>query len=1100
MDAPTLDPGQAVADIEAALAAGDRNRAIDRAIAALSAKIRLPIVLRMVAEGLEQDGRRHDALQLLNEAQSAAPDDLTLKLDFAGALFRHGAYPEVPEPLEAILARKPEDFDALMLRGKAALALDDTAGARAAFERAKATRPDRDEPLVELAAMAARRGAAEEARGFGRHALALNSGAARAAVAVARADLAEGKAADARAVLERVLAHPRIGAADRAEVLTYLGDALDALGRPSDAFAAWRQRERTLRPSRETALAAGVGEEHIHLAERLAGWVSRLPPGPWIAPPDDSETPVAGHVFLLSFPRSGATLLEQILASHPDVVALDESACLALAADQLITSDEGLERLERLTPEQAQACRDAYWEKVRDAAGEGLAGKVLIDKNPLNSVRLPIIAKLFPAATILFALRDPRDVVLSGYRRLYYSKMLEFQTLENATRFYDAVLGLTELYRDRLGLEMHTVRHEDLVADFEGQARRVLQRMGLSWNESVRDFASRPVASVTPSAAQVARGLNAEGVATWRRYVTELAAVLPLLEPWAVRFGYPAAPAPEATEPSPVATPRPAFPESPETAAAVQAAIAAVNAGRLPDAILTAETALGRGLVHPLFHRLRGVRAQQEGRLDVAIADFEAALDLAGEDAAVLNALGLCLARSGRAAEGLARLDRAIALDGAPASYHYNRGWTLETMGDLVGARVAYERCLAHERRHVPALANLAMLAARSADWPRVRALATRALGMDPESAPTLTALARAELAEGEGETARERLEGVMASPKADAHARAVASSALGDVLDELGRPDAAFAAYAEGARLLKSLYAGRFAGGESTAALARRLSDAVAKADPARWRRTARLGDANGPATHVFLLGFPRSGTTMLGQALAGHPDVVTLDERPTLTDAAQAFVYPAGGLARLAATPPEALQPYREAYWRRVRAGGAEPRGRVFVDKLPMNTLGLPLIPKLFPEARILFLRRDPRDVVLSCVRRQFIVDATTIELLDLETAANLYDAVMGLMRACRERLDLALREQGFEDLVENFEPEMRGICDFAGVDFTPAMADFAGRAGLVATPSAAQIARGLNTEGVGVWKRYRRHLEPVMGRLAPWVRDFGYAADEG
>lgn len=1099
MDALTFMPEQAVAEIEAALAAGQRNRAIDLAVAAMGRGITPTRVLHLVAEGMEQDGLIADSLALFNRAQFEAPDDVAAKLTFAAALSRHGAHEEAVAPLDMILARMPDHFDALMLKGKVTAALRDLPGAAAAYERAWAANPDRGEPLAELAVLAARRGDIAQARAKGLHALALSPGSSRAAVAVARADLAEGNASDARVRLERAMAHPQlVDAADRADVLTYLGDALDALDRPDEAFARWREREGVLRPSRAKAIAQGAGEQHIILARRLAAWFADIPHGAWraasAAPTSRTEAnEPAGHAFVLSFPRSGTTLLEQVLAAHPQVTALDESDALAMAADHLIRDDAGLAALNGLSADEADACRDVYWAQIRLETGRNLAGRVLVDKNPLNSMRLPLIAKLFPEAKILFALRDPRDVVLSGYRRLYYSQMLEFHTLESAARFYDAVMSLTDVYGPRLNLEIHTIRHEDLVAEFETRARGVLGFLGLDWSPAIMDFAKGPVISITPSAAQVAQGLNAEGVGQWLRHQKALAPIMPLLEPWVARFGY---------EPGPQAPSRPAKAQFisgvPELAAVLEAVAADLKAGRLPAAMAKSEDALARGLSDPLFNRLRGVRAQQEGRLDQAISDFEAVLATSRDDAQVLNALGLCLARAGRVAEGIAKLDQAIALKDRIAPFHFNRGWALEVQGDLPAARRAYETALEIDPRHAQAQANLAMLAARAGDWARTRLLARRALDLDPASPAAATALARAETALGEAQAARARLDGVIGGSRADAHERAVALSALGDVLDHLGEPVLAFQAYERGAKLLRELYAGRFDGTESTSALAARLRQSLEGANPVDWRRCAASPAAEGPRAHVFLLGFPRSGTTMLGQALAGHPDVVTLDERATLRDAGQAYLFARDGLARLAEATPDDLAPYRAAYWRRVREGGAAPTGRVFVDKLPMNTLGLPLILKLFPDAKILFLRRDPRDVVLSCLRRQFVIDSTTIDLLGLESAATLYDQMMRLMETYRGLLDLDLREQSYEALVQAFEPQMREICAFLGLNYDPAMADFAGRADRVATPSAVQIAQGLNAEGVGAWRRYRPALTPVLARLAPWVARFGHGDD--
>jgi hypothetical protein len=119
--------------------------------------------------------------------------------------------------------------------------------------------------------------------------------------------------------------------------------------------------------------------------------------------------------------------------------------------------------------------------------------------------------------------------------------MYQLLTLEGAAAFYDAVMRLSELYRHLLPLPQHEVRYEALVDDFEGTSRAACAFLGLDWNEDMLDFAARARGRDigTPSAAQVVRGLNREGQGAWRRYREQLAAVLPLLEPWVERFGYP---------------------------------------------------------------------------------------------------------------------------------------------------------------------------------------------------------------------------------------------------------------------------------------------------------------------------------------------------------------------------------------------------------------------------------------------------------------------------------------------------------------------------------------------------------------------------------
>jgi len=248
-------------------------------------------------------------------------------------------------------------------------------------------------------------------------------------------------------------------------------------------------------------------------------------------------------VFLLGFPRSGTTLLEKVLAGHPDISTLPEVDHLAAAGEHLLADDASLQALATLAPSQARALREDYWRNVAASVAVPLAGRILVDKMPLHTVALPLIARLFPDAKVLFALRDPRDVVLSCFRRRFQvnAAMFEFLTLEGAARYYDAVMGLARSYRELLPLQLHEVRHEAMVADLEGEARKVLGFIGADWNSAILDFADRARSRLgTPSDPQLARGLSSEGVGQWRRYEPCLRPVLGMLEPWVTRYGYPA--------------------------------------------------------------------------------------------------------------------------------------------------------------------------------------------------------------------------------------------------------------------------------------------------------------------------------------------------------------------------------------------------------------------------------------------------------------------------------------------------------------------------------------------------------------------------------
>ena len=429
------------------------------------------------------------------------------------------------------------------------------------------------------------------------------------------------------------------------------------------------------------------------------------------------------------------------------------------------------------------------------------------------------------------------------------------------------------------------------------------------------------------------------------------------------------------------------------------------------------------------------------------------------------------------------------------AAADFDRGVELEKANDLQGARTAYERAVALDPGHVEAIASLAWIDSQAGNRAEARRWGDRGLALDPRNILARMALASTELQDGQLDAAAERLASLFADSALTPLNRSIVLGMIGDLNDARGDTARAFKAYDAANALMKSLYPA-----DTGAALghARRLATWFEDADPAPWREQPEAPAGPGdPKSHVFLVGFPRSGTTLLENVLAAHPDVVSLEEKDTLARAAGTYLLSAEGLERLARLDPAEAQEQREVYWAAVRGFGVEPRGRVFIDKMPLATVLLPVISKLFPGARVLFAVRDPRDVVLSCFRRRFGMNAAMYQLLSLDGAAAYYDAVMRLGETYRRLLNQPEHMVRYESMVEDFEATARSACEFVGLEWRPEMADIAAtaRARAIATPSAAQLARGLNREGAGAWRRYRMPMAPVLPALEPWVKRFGY-----
>lgn len=248
-----------------------------------------------------------------------------------------------------------------------------------------------------------------------------------------------------------------------------------------------------------------------------------------------------------------------------------------------------------------------------------------------------------------------------------------------------------------------------------------------------------------------------------------------------------------------------------------------------------------------------------------------------------------------------------------------------------------------------------------------------------------------------------------------------------------------------------------------------------------------------------VFVIGFPRSGTTLLEQMLDAHPDFRSMDERgyvyqliERMENAGQR--YPAD-LADLPQTDADQL---RAVYWRLVEHTLPDLGQHRLIDKNPLNMLCLPMIFRLFPGARIILCIRHPCDVLLSCSMQAFRSPAFRVMCSSLPRLARGYTEAF---EQCSRHLEVFkpnVLEWRYESVVGDFDDAVARLGKFLEVADPSTFADFAGHARdkqFIATPSYAQVTQPVNTAAVGRWTHYRGQFEPVLPTLHPWIERFGY-----
>jgi len=411
---------------------------------------------------------------------------------------------------------------------------------------------------------------------------------------------------------------------------------------------------------------------------------------------------------------------------------------------------------------------------------------------------------------------------------------------------------------------------------------------------------------------------------------------------------------------------------------------------------------------------------------------------------------------------------------------------------DVAGAEQAFRAAIAANPGYGDAYVALAVLYEHGQRPGLLPALVDEAksAGIDPSLVSLIEAYAH--------RRAKEWDKG-LAAAEAGASDRDPARRAqlIGEFKDRLGDAAGAFASFEEMNRIVASdprVPAGladryRDMADQNRAAMTSAWVDSWTSAVP------PQPGERSSPA---FLLGFPRSGTTLLDTMLMGHPDVQVIEERPALTHVEHGL----GGIDGLPGMEAGAIRAARDDYWREVSTYVDLRSDSLLVDKSPLYLNKVAAIHRLFPDARFIRALRHPMDVVLSCHITNFRPNPAMANFLDLRRTAELYDKSMAAFEEARELLDLPVHSVAYERMVADRDAELRPLFDWLGLDWREEALDHqatAAKRGIISTASYAQVHEPLYTRSAGRWTRYAEQLDPVRDILQPWIERLGYSIDD-
>ena len=249
-----------------------------------------------------------------------------------------------------------------------------------------------------------------------------------------------------------------------------------------------------------------------------------------------------------------------------------------------------------------------------------------------------------------------------------------------------------------------------------------------------------------------------------------------------------------------------------------------------------------------------------------------------------------------------------------------------------------------------------------------------------------------------------------------------------------------------------------------------------------------------------VFLLGFPRSGTTLLDTILRSHPEIDVVEEKPIIHSIeniiTSQYKYPLNEISKL---NDQQLKNLRERYLENLMSYSTKRKeAKVIIDKFPFNTICLPLINLLFPNAKIIFTHRNPYDTVLSCFQQAFEPNNAMANFQSIDSTAKIYDLTMNMWVDYKDKLDIKYVMSKYEDLIEDFDTNILKVLNFLNLEWNKNIKNYIDtelKREKINTPSSSQVIQPLYKTSIEKWKYYEKFFKDSHNYLDKWRKYFNY-----
>jgi tetratricopeptide (TPR) repeat protein len=518
--------------------------------------------------------------------------------------------------------------------------------------------------------------------------------------------------------------------------------------------------------------------------------------------------------------------------------------------------------------------------------------------------------------------------------------------------------------------------------------------------------------------------------------------------------------------------------------------------GKLEEAIEAYNKALAIKPDYADAYYNMGVTLQEQGKLEEAIEAYNKALAIKPDNAEAYNNMGITLKEQGKLEEAIEAYNKALAIKPNKAEAYNNMGSALQDQGKLEEAIEAYNKALAIKLDYAEAWLNGAEALEK---WNKLKELGLwleRAFQI-LEPVPSDISFMKAKLLWRNKDTQEaiklisnidvETIKPIRKQDYLNLKAKCCEASKDYDLAYDCFKRMNSFA-------IKSNDYLG----------LNPELYFQNIKAQLASLKSNSLENPINSITEQpdlvpVFLVGFPRSGTTLLDTILRSHSNIDVVEEQP-LVRSAQAFVEKSGYPELAQTLPKEVISRARKAYITELdKHRESTDNKSILIDKLPLNLLQIPLIQQLYPRTKYILALRHPLDTILSCWMQNFKLNDAMANMVDLERIVDFYSVAMETFKICRAKYNLNVHEIRYEDLIEDLNGETSALLKFLDLDWEAQMENYQDTAlkrGRINTPSYSQVVQPIYKDAKYRWLNYEKHLRQYITQVEPWINEFGYS----